>query len=463
MSVGSIYKSSILPNKEQQDDGVDSLPLSLIPARISRALPSKKSMKQIYAVSGVTSGPGQTSIIQFPNGANAGYLTAGSCYFFFKLTVTQASNSYGFKGSAPSAQSLINRLTVSCGSQLESINNYGMLCTNIISPFSSSNSLSIEPLCAGGFGLGQYKSDSYVNSLTTSELVTVPNTNYTFDATGTVAYKYTLPIISGVLAGGSESNSIPLLLMQSPLTIMVDWQTVAGAFFGATVAPTNYAISEFAIVYESVEVGEQYNQSVRSALASGKFWSVPFSTVVSVQTAYTSSLSYNMSLNCSSLSAFFYGVIINANSMSSGLTSGWFSASNGSTQLNDSTNITRRLYADGNAIYQIPNYNSDALLVRELCRALSGQINPDSIVIPCQTLGNYNQNGTWRGEFYLVSFNCRSFNDSSVCLSGIPCSILNIQTTDLNSGLNAGDVINMFAIVDQILVIDQTGSCSLIK
>lgn len=462
MSAGSIYKTQNLPDKNQQDDGTDSLPLSLIPARISRALPSKKTMKQIFAISGVTSGPGQTSIIQFPNGAGSGYLTAGSSYLYFKLTVTQPSNTYGFKGACPSAQSLINRMTVNCGSQLESINNYGMLCTNIISPFSTSTSLNIEPLCQGGFGLGQYKSDSYVNSLTTNEFVTNPNANYTFDATGTVAYKYTLPIVSGVLAGGSENNAIPLLLMQSPLTLMIDWQTVAGAFNSATGAVTNYAVSELAVIYESVEVGEQYNQSVKSALASGKFWSVPFSTVVSVQTAYSSSLSYNMSLNCSSLSAFFYGVIINGNTMSSALTNGVFSASVGSTQLNDSTNITRRLYSDGNSIFQIPNYNHDSLLVRELCRALSGQINPDNIVIPCQTLGNVNIGATFRGSFYLVAFNCRSFNDSSICLSGLPCSILNIQTTDLNT-INSGDVINMFAIVDQILVIDQTGSCSLIR
>jgi hypothetical protein len=461
MSVQSIYKTYSLPDASQQDDGLSGIPLSLIPARVSRAIPSKKSMRQITFQSGASSGAGQTSIVSLPFGPGAGYMTAGSAYLSFKFAATQALGTWGFKGSCPSASALINRLTISAGSSIESINNYGLLCTNVISPFSTSNSLNIEAIAAGGFGLNQYQSISYLNSLVANASVTPQDAQFTADATGTVQYAFTLPVVSGIMAGGSEANAIPLVLLNSPLQIQCDWSSIAQAFF-ATQAPTSYAITELAIVYESVDIGESYTNSVRAAMAAGKFWSIPLSTIISVQTQYTAALSYNMSLNTSSLSAFFFGTIIQANSQSLATTNGFFTASVGSTAINDSTRIQRRLFLDGSSVYQLPNYNADAQLIRELVRSLSGQINPDNIIIPCNVAGNQAFRGGYRGQFYLVSFNCRSFNDASVALSGTPVSTVNLQTIDGNT-LAAGDVVTLFAIVDLIAVIDASGAVSLIR
>jgi hypothetical protein len=197
-------------------------------------------------------------------------------------------------------------------------------------------------------------------------------------------------------------------------------------------------------------------------MAAGKMWSIPLSTVVSVQTQYSAALSYNMSLNTSSLSGFFCGVVIAANTQTLATTSGFFTASVGSTAINDSTNIQRRLFLDGSSVYNLPTYSADAQLIRELVRTLSGSINPDNIILPCNVAGNQAFRGGFRGQFYVVSFNTRSFNDSSVALSGTPVSTVNLQTIDGNT-IAAGDVITMFAIVDLIAVIDASGAVSLIR
>lgn len=462
MSIGTIYKTISLPTSDQQNDGTEGIPLSMLPSRVSRCLPSTKKLVQIQFQSGNSAGPGQSSIVSLPFGPNAGYMVAGSAYLYFKLAVAGVAGvgqTWGFAGSAPSASALVNRMTISAGSVIESIQNYSLLACNIIGPFSNSNSMNLDSVCAGAFGENNYQSIPYNTSLTTSALVNATSSQYLASATD--FYKYTIPIISGFLAGGSEQNVIPLELMNSPLQVQADFSTVAQAFFAIT-APTNYVVSELSLVYESVSLGSQYTQGLRSAMASGKLYSIPFSSIISVQTQYTSSLSYNMSLNTSSLDAVFYGIIINGNTQNSALTSKVFSASVGSSATLDASNIQRRATTDGENIYSLSLYNCDALLVRELVRSLTGVINPDTIKMPFNVAGNVNLSGNFRGSNYVVAYNCRSFADQSVCMSGRPCSVLNIQQTE-TATINAGDNMTIFACVSLIAVIDGSGAISLIR
>jgi hypothetical protein len=324
-----------------------------------------------------------------------------------------------------------------------------------------SNACNLDSVASGGWGENNNSSVSYNTSLTTNAQVNAQNTQYA-SSLGTDAYKYTIPLISGFLNGNSEQNCIPLELLSSPLQISCDWATIAQAYF-ATVAPTNYAISELSLVYQTVDIGRDFTQGLRESMAGmTKFWSCPFSTIVSTQTQYTSSLSYNMSVNSSSVSAFFYGVILAANAQTLATTSKFFSASVGSTAINDSSNISRRLLVDGNSVYNLALYNSDSLLVRELVRSLTNVVNPDNIRFLFNAAGNTGINGTYRGQSYLVSFNLRCFADSSVCMAGTPVSTFNLVITDANT-INAGDQISMFACVDKIAVIDGSGAISIIN
>jgi hypothetical protein len=463
MSIGTIYKTISLPTAEQQNDGLEGVPLSMLPSRISRCLPSTKKLVQIQFQSGNSAGPGQTSIVSLPFSTNSGYMIAGSAYLYFKLQVVGVAGvgqTWGFAGSAPSASALVNRMTISAGSVIESIQNYSLLACNVIGPFSNSNSMNLDSVAAGAFGENNYQSIPYNTSLTTSALVNATSSQYLASATD--FYKYTIPIISGYLAGGCEQSVCALELMNSPLQIQADWSTITQAFFCNNVAPTNYIVSELSIVYESVSLGSQYTQGLRTAMAGGKLYSTPFSSVISVQTAYTSSLSYNMSLNTSSLDAVFYGIIINGNTQNSALTSKVFSASVGSSATLDASNIQRRATTDGENIYSLSLYNCDALLVRELVRALTGVINPDTIKMPFNVAGNVNLSGNFRGSNYVVAYNCRSFADQSICMAGRPCSVLNIQQSE-TATLNAGDNMTIFACVSMIAVLDGSGAISLIR
>jgi len=456
------YKTTNLPSAIEQSDALSSIPLSLLPPRVARCCPSKTTLRQISFQSGQSAGPSQTSIVSLPWSSGANFMVAGSAYIYFKLGVTQASGTWGFSGSQPSAQALINRLTISCSSIIESIQNYNLLCTNVISPFSMSNAANLDTIAAGGWGENNNSSVSYNTSLTTNAQVNAQNTQYVADATGLVYYKYTLPLVSGFLNGNSEQNCIGLELLSSPLQIQLDWATITQAFY-ATVAPTAYTISELSLIYQTVDIGREYVDGLRQSMAGmNKFFSCPYSTIISTQTQYTASLSYNFSVNSSSVSAFMYGVILAANAQTSATTSKFFSASVGSTAINDASNISRRLLADGNSVYNLALYNSDSLLVRELVRCLTNIVNPDNIRFLFNAAGNTGINGTFRGSSYLVSFNLRAFSDASLCMCGTPVSTFNLVLTDANT-IAAGDQITMFCVVDKIAVIDGSGAISIVN
>jgi len=324
-----------------------------------------------------------------------------------------------------------------------------------------SNACNLDSVCSGGIGENNNTCVSYNTSLTTNAQVIAQNTQYIFNAGGTDFYKYTIPLISGFLSGGSEQNCCPIELLNAPLQIQCDWSTIASAFY-ATIAPTAYTISELSLIYETVDIGREYVQGLRTAMAGGRFWSIPYSTIQSVQTQYTASLSYNMSVNSSSVSGFFYGVIVNGNTQTLATTSKFFSASVGSTAVLDASNIQRRLFADGNSVYNLSLYNCDALLLRELVRTLSGVINPDNIKCLFNVAGNVGITGSFRGTSYVTAFNLRSFADASVCMSGMPVSTLNLQITE-TATINTGDNLTMFAVVDKIAVISGDGSISIIN
>ena len=453
----------------QQDDGVNAVPRSMNPARIARPVQCSKQIKNISAISGSTATSGQLSLIQLPFGAGSGFMKPGSAYLRFRYQGTQAAEgSHGFKGSVPSAQALIQRLTVSQNSNIELINEYGRLMTNVVYPLMTSadymNNIAIQE---GGIGSNALVSFPYATGATQSQdgYLNSQDARYTFAQTTpgiTTAIELSVSLASGLL-NNKELSMIPLELMSSPLTIQVDWCSVNNAIYGITQATTEFTCSNVQLCYESINPPQQYINELRAGLASGKVFSIPYTTVISAQTSNASTVSYNMSLTSSSVESFFYGALQTFNLNNSTLTSGWFSCATGASDNSDRTTMNRRLYADGSLVAQQPSINSVTLLFRELMRAVQGGFCGTDVynTVPFSNRGaNTKQPGSFRSSFYAGGFNLKNFNEANLTMEGIPVSILNFQKDDYSG---ADGILYMYAFVSQIALIDASGSISIVR
>jgi len=459
-----------------QRDEINAIPRSMLPARIARPVQATKNIKNITPISGssITSG-GQTTI-QLPFGAGAGYMKAGSAYLRFRYSATQASDEHGFAGSCPSASSLIQRLTISQNNSVELINNYGKLVSNIILPYCTSSSFQNNvALMEGGLGSSAYLSmpfssgalgtTAYVASRTQQDCI-IGDPRQTYNSTGVggaQAVEVSVPIYSGLL-NNKELSFIPLELMSSPLTIQFDWATVNNAIFALTTAVSEFACTAIALVYESVSPPVEYTNELRAGLMQGRVWSIPYSTVISAETQNNSSVSYNMSLNASSVDAFFFGATQSFNQNTSTLTSKVFASATGSSIAGDFSTVNRRLTADGNLINSIPSINSDTVLLREMFRAIEGGFVSDVYQTPVfSTVGNNGAVapvGTLRGQFYAGGFNLKPFFEENLAMAGTPCSVLNFVKDDYTG---ADGILYMFAFVSNLCIIDGSGAISVIR
>ena len=464
--------SSINPLKTftvemEQNDGINQVPRSMLPSRISRSVSATKSIKNISAISGSTATSGQLSLIQLPYGSGSGFMKPGSAYLRFRYAGTQTANTHGFAGSCPTAQSLIQRLTVSQNNSIELINSYNKLVSNIIYPFmTTSDYQNSVALNEGGLGQNNYLSPAYYTGASLP-LISAQTTDarFTYVSTGVGgsggAIELSVPLCSGLL-NNNELSFIPLELMSSPLTIQIDWATVNDGIYASTTAVSEYTVSNVSLVFESVNPPMEYVSELRQGLLSGKVWSIPYTTVVSAQTTNSATVSYNFSLNASSVDAFFYGACDVDTQPTSTLRSKYFVCATGSSVASDFTTMNRRLYADGNLITSMPSINSDTLLFRELMRAVQGGfVNDCQTTVPFSSVGLVpGQGGSYRGQFYAGAFNLKNFNEEGLCMSGTPVSVLNLQIDNYSS---ASGILYMYAFLSQIAIIDASGAISVLR
>jgi len=452
----------------EQNDGVNVIPRGMNPSRIARPVQCSKQIKNIAAISGSTANSGNLSLVQLAFGAGAGFMKPGSAYLRFRYQGTQSANSHGFKGSVPSAQALIQRVTISQNSNIELINEYGRLMTNVIYPFmTSADYMNNLALTEGSIGSNALVSYPYATGAYTGTngYSNAQDARYTFeiDKPGvSSATEMSISLASGLL-NNKELSMIPLELMSSPLTIQIDWATVNNSIYGLTTAVTDFTVSNVQLCYESINPPQQYINELRQGLAQGKVFSIPYSTVISAQTANSSTVSYNMSLTSSSVESFFYGALQSFNLNNSTLKSGWFSCATGATDGLDFVTMNRRLYADGSLVAQQPSINSDTLLFRELMRAVQGGFCGTDVynTVPVSNKGWSTQNpGSFRSSFYCGGFNLKNFNEANLTMEGTPVSILNFQKDDYAL---ADGILYMYAFVSQIALIDASGSISIVR
>jgi hypothetical protein len=107
---------------------------------------------------------------------------------------------------------------------------------------------------------------------------------------------------------GSAGQALPLALLQGTLTININWNQIARAFYIAN-APTSYTISDVALVYDKIMPEQSFLDMVRGQLASGNKYIYSYTAYSSStqQTTGAGTYTYSLALNRSSLR----GVVMN--------------------------------------------------------------------------------------------------------------------------------------------------------
>jgi hypothetical protein len=438
--------------------GAEDVPATMLPSTQAKMIPCASQLKSVRTQSASLT-PGALALWQIQTGAGTGYLKAGSLYLrgTLTLTVSAAAGTWRFSGprqgfvgegqglntGTHSASALISRLTVSNGAQqLSQLTNYNVWHDLLLTHATSAD---------------YAKNDSLQYEFTG---VTRGVANPATDNERTI--NFAIPLMSPLFNG---QQSIPLFLLNSPLSVELLFNSIADAFVADTITVSNYVISNAEICYEEIAVSPELKQSIMNRLQGGAMWKQYMDSVYSIQTAALQNDSYNIGVGVTSCKGVI-GVDRNPSAIGVGFT--------GDFMLNGFNNVQIRY--DGKLIN---NYDitTDASAFAELNRALHSMY--DSNITSCLSNDASAAAGNNPWSDYVVSkfawgVSSQAVNDSTVGFSGSPVQMITVQHYNataanaaafpyVNEAFVAARQRVYFVLYDEMLTIDANGVCSLIR
>ena len=220
--------------------------------------------------SGANIAPSSSALFTIPTGGYS-YFKPNSFYLKGKCTVTvtgAASVGWAFAGNSPSqglastsgyggASSVINRINVQMGGTSISYSNYNHFRNAVM------------PHCA---------SREYIET----ELRQLEYAGVTKDATTDVQDNkdvfFSIPLW---LPCFNSNQAFPALLMSSPITLEIVTEALNSAISSVTNAVSNYALSELALFYETIDVGAEFKNALLSSKA-GSYYNIACNDWMSV-------------------------------------------------------------------------------------------------------------------------------------------------------------------------------------
>jgi hypothetical protein len=401
----------------QQNYGIAAAISDIPPSFSSSGLPRPiASTVQINSIASTSAAQGAGGLVTFsiPTGPSSGYIKNNSMYLRATITNTNAAPGADVRFALPSgsASSIINRLTVSVGSQqVCQINNYHYLAEMLLSHTTSRNF---------------YVDDSAILQFT--GLVPFPN------AGPVASVEVVIPIICPLF---NSDKAFPAYLLNAPILVQFDLNSVNNAFRGANADIPNFTVSNAQLVYEAVLPDNEFVSMVKGGMAQGNLYQLNLRDFMTLTTASSGSLNYQIGCNLSSVNALLYTQVKNA------------PVNTADTLLLDNTQTNCRLYLDGR---QINNFNlsSRSQIFAEMNRAL-GNMFDSNITTACTA-------ATYLTTQFTGGISCRRVSDE-MAMTGTPAQNVNLQLD------SAGGANNTYIVIlyEQVLTIDGNGNVMLIK
>jgi hypothetical protein len=239
----------------------------------------------------------------------------------------------------------------------------------------------------------------------------------------------------------------PLFLCKNPLTLQCDISSLARAITaGATVAATEFTVSQAYLCYEVVDVPHALMEAERHAVEGGHPFIMNLTSWLNVQVNQSVLSSYTLGLNASSLRSAFVGVI---GAASYALTSNiQYPRPFGDTTANWGSGVNAQLYLDGN-VKNSSIFDNPVQQLIQLKQALHNNIQSGVIMSSPGAFFDYITSYGW------VGFDCVSFSDEGTIFGGSPVSNVNFQLTGLNG--NGTYLAYVLCLYDVLLAFSQGG------
>jgi hypothetical protein len=393
------------------------IPPSLGSSSAPRPIPSSVQIVNLASQSGNQGANGLLSF-QIPTGSAAGgYLKPNSVYLRGTCTITGAGGAVAYALASKSASALINRLTCSIGGvQVSQINNYHLLHEMLITHAASTN---------------YYQNDSKI----------LQSTNTATPFTNSVNH-FVLPVINPLF---NSEKSVPLFLLNAPIQLNFDINSISNAFRAAAVDVTSFTLSNMQLIYEVLKVDSDYVNNVKMALGVGNLYQLNLRDFWTLTTGAQASLNYLIGGNFSSVRGVLY---TNVNAAP---------AVNVDTLLNDMTQTNFRIMLDGRLINNFP---CDTISVQfaEMNRAL-GNMFDSTITSVLTDATDYVTNK------FVGGLSSNRVSDNGMSMTGSSCQNINVLLDSNGNNRTGASACNTYIVVlyDQIFTIDVTGNVALVK
>lgn len=414
----------------------DDIPYSMAPSMEKRPRASQNRVVSIASANGTQVAGGLLTFnISAPNHA----IKSGSVYLRGKVRVTTAAAAgWGFMGGGGtgvgacdvgSVASCIQRFTLMAqGSVIEQINDYRDLHNLVLTHTNKSYA----------------DADASIKEL--RGLVGATATDYSF----------ALPIFSGVLNSG---HHFPAYLC-SQVTALFDLNPLLQAVRANTdgqANPTALQISDAYLVYDAIEPDAGYVQAVKARLAGGEMYSLNYVTYKHQQLANAATISALQGLSTSSLRGVLFCKITNAQGVNGATADGYYTDDYTVGGSLDAAQI--ELYCDGRLINQV-QLNSTAVQFSELERTL-GRLGDPSLNSQLSAATTLLKIAEFQDRKWMCGISANRVDDFNMAFTGTPCNQLLLKVA--NADATANTTFNMWAVVDQVVMIDGSGSCRVVQ
>jgi len=395
------------------------VPISLSSSGLPRPINSSVQIVSIASTSAAQQANGQVTF-SIPTGASAGYLKNNSMYLKCKVAISTAANTAAattFALKSSSASALINRLTVSCGKQLSQINNYHLLAEMLITHTTSRNF---------------YSDDSSILQYT-------GRTAFAVNSVNGASIDVVIPIVCPLF---NADKALPLFLLNSPILVQFDLNSVANAFKNAGGEILNYTISSAQLVYEVIQPDMNFVAMIKAGMLpsaenpAGNMYQLNIRDYMTLITASSATLNYQIGANLSSVNAVAYAQITNA------------PAQNADTRLVKNGQTNFRLALDGRLVNNF-NLDNEPQIFAEMNRSFANLFD-SNITSNCSATDYSTDN-------FVGAVSCRRVSDV-MSMTGTACQNINLQLDSTGGNFNTYIVV----LYDQVLTIDATGTPNLI-
>jgi len=458
-----------IPQQYPQLSSSEEVPSSLLPSVQKEFSGIKNSIKYVQTTSG-TVGASSTVLFNVAGGMGVGAIKSGSMYLKCQIAVTLPVASGGVNvnnlmwagGNSATgvaidatnnliagASSIIERLVITCnGVQTTLINNYAKWRDFVVAHCTSQNF--VADLLELEFA-GMKKPQTNVGAL---DLV--------FDVC--------IPLLAPFL---NSQQAIPLYLLNN-MTVELTTATVPNTFkvrtsAGATVtgaeAPTAYTVSNAQLVWEEVQLSNEFKMAMREKLlSSGGAYRIHIEDVYSISTgvAQASTTDYVVGLSLSSLRGVVWTEILSANASSTLLPNSYtYNGLSDAKLYIDNTLVNNNLIDTDTTTFAEMNRSVGRLFDYNICSILT-----NTPVLASATVSTARNN--YLTDLFYGGFSTSSVSDWGYSRSGRPCAQVQLH---LEHGTGANNTkwgyapasagatnLYMFFIYDTQILIDGTGN-----